>query len=99
MHHYRLARRAIENYLPRSALETWTLVGGNRTERLARRLKVGDFFELVPSNRHQVNVKEHVGAVGGLYGDDSAMNDRDLASEGGPAELQSFVRELIERVR
>ena len=99
MHHYRLARRAIENYLPRSAFETWTLVGSNRTERLARRLKVRDFFDLVPSNRHHVNVKEHVGAVGGLKGDDSAMNDRDLASEGGPAELQSFVRELIERVR
>lgn len=46
-----------------------------------------------------MKVKDLVGAVGSLYGDDSAMNDSDLAREGGPAELQGFVRELIERVR
>jgi hypothetical protein len=99
MHHYRLTRRAIENYLPRSAFERWISLGGNRRERQDRRRSVERYFALATSSRYHVKVKDLVGAVGSLYGDDSAMNDSDLAREGGPAELQGFVRELIERVR
>ena len=99
MHHYRLARRAIENYLPRSGFERWIALGGNRADRRERREKVDGFFALSKPDRHHTRVKDRVGPVGSLYGDDAAMNDRDLATEGGPLELETFVRELIERVR
>lgn len=99
MHHYRLARRAIENYLPRSAFERWISFGRNQKEKLARRDAVKNYFSLEDDDRYHAKVKSLVGPVGGLYGDDTAMNDLDLAREGGPAELQTFVQELIERAR
>ncbi|MBK8213199.1 MAG: hypothetical protein IPK71_05555 [Myxococcales bacterium] len=99
MHYYRLARRAIENYLPRSAFNRWISLGGNRTERQARREIVDGYFCLEENERYHAKVKSLVGPVGGLYGDDTAMNDQDVVREGGPAELRPFVQELIERAR
>lgn len=101
MHRHQLARRAIENYLPRSVLEGWAGMGQNRTIRRQRRASVQALYTLSVTQRHHENLKEALGdaKVGHLFGDDTAMNDADLQREGGPAELLPFVRELVERVR
>ncbi|NOU34992.1 MAG: hypothetical protein HOO96_44440 [Polyangiaceae bacterium] len=97
IHHHQLARRAIENYLPRSAFERWISFAPNRAGKKERREAVDALFSA--ADRHHQKVKETVGAVGHMYADDTAMNDQDLQHEGGPAELGTFIRELIERVQ
>ena len=101
MHHHQLARRAIENYLPRSAFEYWILEVRGGRDRHDRRTRTNSLFELPQLQRHYEDVKKHMSdsRVGHVYAKDAAMNEYDLQQAGGPAELSPFVRELIERAR
>lgn len=100
IHHHQLQRRAIENYLPRSAFERWVSLGANRAEREARRSRLEKHVhKLSPTERHHLRMKDVSRGFGALYGDDGAMKPADLAAEGGPTELQPFVRTLIASIR
>lgn len=60
--HHQLRRRAIENYIPRPALESWTY-GNGKVNRLAREPVMRAFANLSEQQRHHFNMKD------GMLGD------------------------------
>ncbi len=69
--HHQLRRRAIENYIPRPALESWTY-GNGKASRQAREPVMRTFSKLAEAQRHHFNLKY------GLAGDSKRKD--------GPAE-------------
>jgi hypothetical protein len=57
VHHHQLERRAIENYLPRAALERWCQLAQGRT-RDKRKAQVEALFALRDDQRAHYNMKE-----------------------------------------
>ncbi|WP_437793721.1 hypothetical protein [Sorangium sp. So ce693] len=57
VHHHQLERRAIENYLPRAALDRWCQLAQGRA-RLDRRAQVEALFALRDDQRAHYNMKE-----------------------------------------
>lgn len=100
VHSHCLARRTIENYLPRSALEAWVLDARGGPKRSVRRRKLDALAARGPEAHHFAKLKDELGReLGGFYADDTKINERDLDAEGGPSELRPFIQELVRRVR
>lgn len=100
VHSHCLARRTIENYLPRSALEAWVLDARGRPQRNHRRRKLKALAARGREAHHFEKLKDTLGPqLGGFYADDTKINERDLDAEGGPSELRPFILELVRRVR
>lgn len=100
VHSHCLERRAIENYLPRSALEAWVLGAPGGPNRYHRRRKLDALMTRGLQAHHFEKLKDTLGPqLGGFYADDTKINERDLDAEGGPSELRPFIQELVRRVR
>jgi len=67
IHYHRLTRRAIENYIPVSALELWASTQNNKRARHTRR-------QLTPFKKLSEDERDHFNMKGGPHGDgDSAV--------------------------
>ena len=127
VHHHQLERRAIENYLPRAALERWVKLAQGQ-ERRQRAAQVAALFALSADQRAHYNMKggfaddvpnaRRAGDLfnglaaemfrlldGGLdkkiaklYQDDSVLY-HELEQTDSIAKVQSFAREIVERIR
>src|SRR5262249_53748583 len=98
VHHHQLQRRAIENYLPRAALERWCKQTGGRARR-DREAQIDALFALREDQRAHYNMKEgferdapNAHKAGNLW-DDTAAETRRLLNIGLDKDIAKLYRD------